>query len=83
MMYSWSKSDRQLIRCVFEIKHSGYALVFNIEDHIGFVVYTLLKAPRQLELVLLKKHRQQKYISYIEKASFIAGSGQCLDEFIF
>ena len=38
MMYSWSKSDRQLIRCV-------YALVFNIEDHIGFVVYKLLKAP--------------------------------------
>ena len=36
-----SRIDK-LIRCVYEIKHSGCALVFNLEDHIGFVVYPLL-----------------------------------------
>ena len=37
-----SRIDK-LIRCVFQIKHSGCALVFYLNDHTGFVVYPLLR----------------------------------------
>ena len=42
MVYSWNKSDRQTHPMCLRDKHSGCALVFNRENHIGFVVYPLL-----------------------------------------